>query len=98
MPIAFPGRAEPATINRVLIGKEGERQLVLYWYQERGRIIASEYAAKLYLVADAVTSNRTDGALVRISAPVVGSEQATLEQMIEFARQMYPDLVDSLPS
>jgi EpsI family protein len=98
MPVPLPGRGEPATINRVLIGKEGERQLVLYWYQERGRIIANEYAAKLYLITDAVTRNRTDGALVRISAPVVRSEDATLQQLLEFIRIAYPDLAASLPA
>jgi exosortase D (VPLPA-CTERM-specific) len=97
MPVALPGRAEPATINRVLIEREGDRQLILYWYQERGRIIASEYMAKLYLIADAVTRNRTDGALVRLSAPITASEEVTLEQMLEFARTMYPELLASLP-
>lgn len=98
MPVTLPGRGEPVTINRVLIGREGDRQLVLYWYQERGRIIANEYAAKLYLVTDAATRNRTDGALVRISAPVVGSEEVTLQQMLEFTRTMYPELLESLPA
>ena len=97
LPVTLPGRGEPATINRVLIGREGDRQLVLYWYQERGRIIANEYIAKLYLIADAATRNRTDGALVRISAPVVGSEEVTLQQMLEFARTVYPELSESLP-
>jgi exosortase D (VPLPA-CTERM-specific) len=98
LPVTLPGRGEPATINRVLIGREGDRQLVLYWYQERGRIIANEYIAKLYLIADAATRNRTDGALVRISAPVVGSEEVTLQQMLEFTRTVYPELSESLPA
>jgi EpsI family protein len=97
MPVALPGRGEPATINRVLIEREGDRQLILYWYQERGRIIANEYMAKLYLITDAVTRNRTDGALVRLSAPITASEEVTLEQMLEFARTMYPELSASLP-
>jgi EpsI family protein len=96
--VALPGRTEPATINQVLIGKENHRQLVLYWYQERGRIVASEYRARLYMLADSVMRGRTDGALVRISAPVGTSEQATLRQMLEFVDTMYPDLAASLPT
>lgn len=95
--VTLPGRAQPATINRVLISKESERQIVLYWNQERGRILAHEYAAWLYILADAVRSKRTDGALVRITAPVTGSEEATVAQMLDFASAIYPDLVHSLP-
>jgi exosortase D (VPLPA-CTERM-specific) len=95
--LTLPGRAQPATINRVLISKESERQLVLYWYQERGRIIADEYTARLYALVDAIRSRRSDGALVRITAPVVGSEEATLAQMLDFVNAMYVDLAQSLP-
>ncbi len=95
--LGLPGRADPATINNVLVGKGEERQIVLYWYQERGRIVASEYKAKLYMITDAVTRNRTDGALVRLSAPVRGSEEQTLQQLLEFVRVMFPRLTEFLP-
>jgi EpsI family protein len=61
-------------MNRVVIEKGLDRQLVLYWYQDRGRVITSEYWAKAYLLWDAITQNRTDGALVRVSVPIVSSE------------------------
>ncbi len=96
--LRLPGREDPVTINNVLVGKGEERQIVLYWYQERGRVIASEYAAKLYLVGDAVTRNRTDGALVRLSAPVRGSTEQTLEQLLEFLRIGFPNLLEFLPA
>jgi len=85
------------SINRVLVGNGEERQLVLYWYQERGRIIASEYAAKFYLTVDAIMRNRTDGALVRLSSPVRGSEEETLSQLLEFGGLILPQLTEFLP-
>ena len=96
--IPLPGRSDPVTINQVLIGKGEDRQVVLYWYQERGRVVANEYAAKLYLVTDAITRNRTDGALVRISAPIRGSEEETLKQLLEFTQLIFPKLTEFLPS
>lgn len=96
--LQIPGRADPVGINRVLIGKGEERQIVLYWYQERGRIIANEYAAKWYLVTDAIRRNRTDGALVRLSALVGKSEEETLQQLLKFSGLMFPHLTELLPS
>ncbi len=96
--VTLPGRLDPVTINRVLIGKGQDRQIVFYWYQERGRVIASEFAAKAYLVVDAVTRNRTDGALVRISATVRGSEEEAVEQLLDFVRLIFPHLMEFLPS
>jgi EpsI family protein len=63
---------EMLTVNRLIVEKGLERQLVLYWYQSHGRIVASEYSSKFYLVADAVRLNRTDGAIVRVIAEADG--------------------------
>jgi len=87
------------TVNRYLIGKGLERRLVLYWYQAHGRVVASEYWAKFYLVADAIRMNRSDGALVRITTPV--SSQESVEngerRAVEFAQQILPTLDEYLP-
>jgi EpsI family protein len=64
-----PGHG-PFDVNRYLIAKGDERQLVLYWYWAHDRAVASEYAAKFYLVADAIRMRRTDGALIRLSVPL----------------------------
>ena len=53
-------------VNRAIIERDNSRQLVYYWYEERGRSIASEYWSKWYLLSDAITKNRSDGALVRL--------------------------------
>lgn len=92
----LPGRPE-AVINRVVIERGFDKQLILYWYQDRGRIIASEYAAKGYLILDATTRNRTDGALVRVSTSIVGSEDEAFRHAAAFVEQAYPALVAHLP-
>jgi exosortase D (VPLPA-CTERM-specific) len=57
----------PLMVNRLMIQKGEAKQLVYYWFQQRGRIITNEYMVKWYLFWDALTRNRTDGALVRLT-------------------------------
>jgi EpsI family protein len=92
----IPGAPE-AAVNRVVIEKGFERQMILYWYQDRGRIVADEYAAKGYLILDATTRNRTDGALVRISTPIVGSEDEAWSHLLNFVKVATPPLGEHLP-
>jgi EpsI family protein len=92
----LPGRPE-AALNRVVIEKGFDRQLILYWYQDRGRVIASEYAAKGYLILDAATRNRTDGALVRVSTPIVGNEDEAFRHAAAFVERLFPALSAHLP-
>lgn len=54
-------------VNRFVIRKGEYRQLVYYWFKQRDRIITNEFAVKWYLFWDALTRNRTDGALVRLT-------------------------------
>lgn len=61
-------------VNRAIIERNGSKQLVYYWYEERGRRIASEYWSRWYLIYDAITMNRSDGALVRIVTPIMPNE------------------------
>lgn len=95
LPAAAPGRI---AVNRVLVSRGEDRQVVLYWYQERGRVIADEYWGKAYLVWDSMTRGRTDGALVRLSMPIVTSEAATSAALVDFARDVMPLLTEFLPS
>ena len=62
------GRKVP--VNLYVIRKDLDQEIVLYWYQSHGRVVASEYWGKFYMVYDAMRLNRTDAALVRITAPV----------------------------
>lgn len=96
--ISIPiGVNRTAMINKVLIQKGLEKEMVLYWYQDRGRVIASEYWAKIYMVYDAVTRNRTDGAMVRISVAVNDSEEKTFQYMTGFVHKAFLNLGKYLP-
>jgi len=70
VPVISEGTTRSIEINRYTIAKGMDRQVVLYWYQSHGRVVASEYWGKVFLVLDAIRLNRTDGALVRVIAPV----------------------------
>jgi EpsI family protein len=83
--------------NRLLVQKGRDRQVVLYWYEGRGRRVASEYWNKALLIADAVRLNRTDGALVRLTSPVMASEDETDSRLREFAAALQPALEAALP-
>jgi EpsI family protein len=94
--------APPVSVRRIVIQKGIEKQLVLYWYQSRGRIVASEYWSKFYLVLDAARYNRTDAALVRVVVPirpnVPGAEAAADQAGLQFAGVLLPALVNFLPN
>jgi EpsI family protein len=88
-------------INRYVIQKGMDRQLVLYWYQSHGRVVASEYSSKFYLVADAMRLNRTDGSIVRVTAPI-GDDSPEAEAQAEraalaFVHALFPELGRFLP-
>jgi len=90
----------PSPINRYIIQKGIDRQMVLYWYQSHGRIVASEYWGKFYLISDAMRLNRTDGALVRLIAAVgnrPNAEAATEQALLRFAGDLMPALPAYLP-
>jgi EpsI family protein len=94
------GGSRTVQLNRIVIEKGLDRQLVLYWYQSHGRVVASEYWGKMYSVLDAIRINRTDAALVRIVVPVdskVGVEEAD-QRATEFTRALFPLLGNFLPS
>ncbi len=86
-------------INKVIIQKGIERQLILYWYQDRGRIITSEYWAKIYLIWDSITQGRTDGSLIRVSVPIPrgDSTERALEMAVQYIQQVSPFLYEYLP-
>ena len=88
-------------VNRYVIQKGLDRQIVLYWYQGRGRVIANEYANKFWLMLDAARLHRSDGALVRVVAPVQRSVNGSLAAADaaagDFARAIFPRLSAHLP-
>jgi EpsI family protein len=96
--IQLPGRDAPVTINRYLTARGEEKSVTLYWYQSHTRIIAGEFAAKFWLIADSVRYHRSDTALVKIVVPVVNNDAATATKTaVEFAQAMFPSLTRQLP-
>ena len=95
--VPFTVGASVVTINQVVIQKGLDKQVILYWYHDRGRVIASEYWAKAYILWDAATRNRTDGALVRISVPVVTTTDDAVEHARGFLRDLWPSLLEFMP-
>ena len=86
-------------VNRYVVAKTGERQLVLYWFQAHGRAVASDYWAKYYLVSDSVRMNRSDGALVRLMTPILDGESpdAAQARMMKLGSQFLPLLDNYIP-
>ena len=73
--INIENRETPLNINRAIIQNGRNRQLVYYWFKQRGRDIANEYWMKWYLLTDSLSLNRTDGSLVRVVTPILPSEK-----------------------
>jgi EpsI family protein len=100
LPLIVGATGRPALVNSFVIEKDGQRFVLLYWYQVHGRMIASEYWLKAYLVWDAVCNRRRDGAMVRIIVPIrPGSDGASeLNTAVDLARTSMLDLPRFLPA
>jgi EpsI family protein len=97
MMIRLPQPLPPISVNRYLIQKDRDQQLVFYWYQSQGQAIAGELAARLEMMKRSIVRHRTDGALVRVSSPVYASVQETSDRLIGYIQALYPILGDYLP-
>ena len=95
--IALPRPLAPIRVNRYLIQKDRDQQIVFYWYQSQGKAIAGEMAARVQMVKDSILRHRTDGALVRVSSAVYGSVQDTSDRLERYIQAVYPLLSDYLP-
>ena len=92
MTMARPDEAS-GTVRRMIVRKEDQQALVLYWYQVHGRMLANEWDSKLRLLVDSVRLHRTDAALVRIVVPIEGrSTGAAEDQAVSFARALLQPL------
>jgi EpsI family protein len=93
------GRAAPISVNRYVVAYGSQQDLVLYWYQSRDRVVADEYKAKFWVMADAIRLNRTDTALVRVIVPVVNRDEAQAQATAtNFVKAFYSTLLNYLPS
>jgi len=96
--ITIPVRAGAGLIvNRYILQKESQQQVVLYWFHAQGRAVAGEVEAKVEMVRSAILRNRTDGAIIRVSAPVSDSVAETTDRLTRYILALYPVLHDYLP-
>jgi len=95
--IELPAPYPPITVNHYLVQKDRNQQVVLYWYQSQGKTVAGELTAKIEMMRSAIVRNRTDGALVRMSAPLSGSVAETTDSLVRYAQALYPILAQYLP-
>jgi len=86
-------------VGEYVISDGTTRQFVVYWYQAHGRSIPNEYKAKFYMIADAIRTNRTDGALVRVITPLYPSEPVAQarQRVVRFTGEMAPYLPRFIP-
>ena len=87
----------PVRVNTDVIQKGLDKQVVLYWYQERGRIFPNEYWGRFYLIKDALLLHRTDGALVRVSMPFTGQPDTAIRTETRFLQSVMPLLASYIP-
>lgn len=97
--VSLPGQPE-FLVTRAMIDKSGQRQLVYYWFEERGRRIANEYHMKWFLLVDALLRNRTDGALVRLTTALAPGEDSRVadQRLQNFAAWAVPRLPEYVPN
>jgi len=90
--LSEPGRAMVSlpdgssfAANKYVIQNGEYKSMMVYWYQGRGRNVASEYWGKVYTVLDSVRLRRSNGALVRVTVPIASSEAEAEQTAVEFA-------------
>lgn len=102
--LSEPGKATVAlpdgtsfVANKYVIQNGEYKSLMIYWYQGRGRNVASEYWGKVYTVLDSVRLRRSDGAMVRVTVPIGDSEARAEQAAIEFATAASAVLPEFVP-
>jgi exosortase D (VPLPA-CTERM-specific) len=98
--IKLAGGAGSLSVNRVVIERGDIKQVVYYWFDQRGRVLTNEYLVKWYIFWDSLTRNRTDGAMLRLTVPVLaGQNEADADRTLEeFARTLVPVLRPYIPT
>jgi EpsI family protein len=97
--VDVPLGSESVQVNRYLLVNGNEQVLVLYWYQGRGRVVASEYRAKWDLLRDAALKGRSDEALVRVVVPILNEdEERAFGLALSAAQSLVPAVREALPA
>jgi EpsI family protein len=97
--VQIPATGETIRINRYEVSKGDYKSLTLYWYQSQRRVVANEFDAKFWLVADSVRLHRSDTSVVKIVVPIIkDQEQQAQDTGVKFVQEVYPVLRQFLPS
>lgn len=99
VPLRIVGGSERSVeVSSMVMQKGADKELVLYWYQGRGRIMATEYSERIYRVIDSLFEGRTDGAFIRIIASADSGDIAESRRTaLNFAAEVIPVLDGYLP-
>jgi EpsI family protein len=97
IPINLPDGSS-FSANRYVIQNGDQKDVLIYWYQGRGRSVASEYWGKIYTVVDSLRLRRSDGAMVRVIIPITNSEPAALQSATDLAAQASAFLPQFVPN
>ena len=89
----------PLEVNRLVIQKDETKQLVYYWFQQRGRIVTNEYMMKWWLFWDSMNQHRTDGALMRLTTVLQPGQDISIadKRLEDFSRKIAPILPEFVP-
>lgn len=89
----------PLVVNRLVIEKGNVKQLVYYWFQQRGRVVTNEYLMKWYLFWDSATLKRTDGALMRLTTVLKPGQEISIadDRLESFVREIAPLVPEYVP-
>lgn len=97
--IPIAGAGGPIRVNKYVVALGQNQSIVLYWYQSHNRVVASEYSAKIYTVADAIRYNRSDTSLVRVVVNVDnGDTQKATQTAVSFVKAFFEPLKQYLPA
>jgi EpsI family protein len=97
--VQIPATGETIRINRYEVSKGDYKSLTLYWYQSQRRVVANEFDAKFWLVADSMRLHRSDTSVVKIVIPIIkDQEQQAQDTGVKFVQEVYPVLRQFLPS
>jgi EpsI family protein len=98
LPIQVQGWNEPIVVNRYVVQHGEDKSVTLYWYHSHNRVIASEFSAKFWAVADSIRYHRSDTALVRVMSVVHDNNvQAATDNGVQFIQSLFPQILKQLP-
>ena len=99
MQIAVPVWREPIVANKYVVVNSNDSKIVaVYWFQSHNRVVASEYAARFWLVLDSMRYRRSDTSLVRVMVRVENDDTDTATRTaVSFIQALFPKLLQQLP-